>query len=154
MASKDQSSASLSPDALERPWHTLSREETLESLHSREDGLSDDEAGQRREQFGPNSIQEEQTVSPWRILLNQFTDPLIYVLIGALGVTLAIQSWADAIVIGAVLLINGTIGFIQEFRAESAVQSLMEMISPKATVRRGGEEREIESAELVPGDLV
>ncbi|MFW5653504.1 MAG: HAD-IC family P-type ATPase, partial [Planctomycetota bacterium] len=86
--------------------------------------------------------------------MNQFKSPLIYVLIAALIVTLLIQSWSDAIVIAIVLLVNGTIGFLQEYKAESAVQSLMQMVSPRATVRRDGDEHEIDSAELVPGDVV
>lgn len=80
--------------------------------------------------------------------------PLIYVLLGALVLTLVIESYADAVVIALVLAVNATVGFFQEYRAESAVRSLTEMISPKALVRRGGDEREIDSEELVPGDVV
>ncbi len=135
-------------------WFAMATEEVLERLGTDHDGLSQQEAGARLERHGPNRIRESERVSAWRILLGQFTSPLIYVLLAALVVTLSIQSWADVIVIGAVLVINSTIGFIQEYRAESAVQSLMEMVSPEATVVREGERRTIDAEELVPGDLV
>ncbi len=136
-------------------WHRLPVNEILESLETvREQGLGEDEAASRLERDGPNRIREQKKRSNWSILLNQFTDPLIYVLLGALVVTLGIREYADALVIGAVLLINATIGFLQESKAESAVHSLMEMVSPKARVRREGKEREIESEMLVVGDIV
>ncbi len=137
-----------------KPWYQLPPEEAIEHWDSARNGLSQSEANKRLEKYGPNTIQTEEKVSPWKVLLNQFTSPLIYVLLAALVVTLAIQSWADSVVIGIVLMVNGTIGFIQEFRAESAVQSLMEMVSPKAKVRRDGQPQEIPGDRLVPGDVV
>ncbi|MDT8387721.1 MAG: HAD-IC family P-type ATPase [Thiogranum sp.] len=135
-------------------WFRQSVDDVLRELESGRDGVSDQQAATRREKYGPNAIQQGKKVSPWKVLVHQFTSPLIYVLLGALVVTLAIRSYSDAIVIGAVLVINATIGFIQEYNAESAVQSLMEMITPKATVVRDGKEREIDSRQLVPGDVV
>lgn len=129
-------------------------DQVLDRVESSEEGLSSDEAQRRLDEHGPNSIRSDNEVSAWKVLLDQFTDPLIYVLIAALAVTLAIQSFGDAIVIGLVLIINATIGFIQEYKAETAVASLMEMVSPKATVIRGGEEQQIDADELVPGDVV
>ncbi len=129
-------------------------DEVLDSLDADRSGLSVDEARERHERYGPNRLREQTTVSAWQVLVNQFTDPLIYVLIGALAITLAIQRYSDAIVVGAVLVINGTIGFIQEYRAQTAVQSLVEMVSPHARVRRDGEEEEIAAEELVPGDVI
>jgi len=138
----------------ERNWYALPVEQILDELDVDTHGLDPREAEQRLARWGPNRIREQQTVSAWRILLDQFRSPLIYVLLGALAVTLAIQSWSDAIVIGAVLVVNGTIGFIQEYQAESAVQSLMEMVAPTATVRRAGQQQQIDAEELVPGDVV
>lgn len=135
-------------------WYRRSVEDVLGALNSQENGLAEDEAQSRLEQYGPNTIETKQEISAWRVLLHQFTSPLIYVLLAALGVTLAIQSWDNAIVIGLVLIVNGVIGFTQEYRAESAVQSLMEMVSPKSRVRRGGAQHEIESEDLVPGDVI
>ncbi len=138
----------------ERRWYAMTSDQVLEELETDDDGLSQQEADRRLQHHGRNRIRESERVSAWRILVDQFTSPLIYVLLAALVVTLAIQSWADVIVIGAVLVINSTIGFVQEYRAETAVQSLMEMVSPEATVVRDGERRTIDAEELVPGDLV
>ncbi len=135
-------------------WFATSPDRVLEQLGSGADGLSDGEAERRLAEHGPNRIRQNKEISAWEVLLHQFTSPLIYVLLGALAVTLAIQSYADAIVIGAVLVTNGTVGFLQEYRAESAVQSLTSMITPRARVIREGEPREIDSAHLVPGDVV
>ncbi|MEX2577640.1 MAG: HAD-IC family P-type ATPase [Verrucomicrobiales bacterium] len=138
----------------DRPWFKLTGEETLEALDAERGGLDSDEAESRLDRYGPNTIRSDRKVSAWSVLLHQFASPLVYVLLAALVVTLGIQAWSDAIAIGMVLLLNGTIGFIQEYRAETAVQSLMEMVSPKARIRRDGEEREVDGDDLVPGDCV
>lgn len=135
-------------------WFQQTTDTALEELDSSQDGLSAGEAKSRLEQYGRNTIRSERKVSAWTVLLHQFASPLVYVLIVTLGVTVAIQSWGDATVIGLVLIVNATIGFFQEYRAESAVQSLMEMVSPKAQVRRDGKVRKIEAELLVPGDCV
>ena len=135
-------------------FYQTDAEEVLARVETSDEGLSDGEVNRRLEEYGPNSIRTDTEVSVGKVLLDQFTDPLIYVLIAALLVTLAIQSFGDAIVIGLVLAVNATIGFIQEYKAETAVQSLMEMVSPKATVVRGGREQQIDAAKLVRGDLV
>jgi Ca2+-transporting ATPase len=137
-----------------KDWYRLSPREALSTLDTDADGLSDEQAQQRAERFGPNRIREEQQVSRLRILLQQFRSPLVYVLAGALVVTVAIQNWADAGVIGLVLVINTTIGYTQEYQAASAVTSLMELVAPRTTVLRDGEPTEIEADQLVPGDVV
>ncbi|MFW5828942.1 MAG: HAD-IC family P-type ATPase, partial [Planctomycetota bacterium] len=135
-------------------WYAMDAERVLEEVGSGQDGLDQQEAEQRLERHGRNSIGGGEEVPWWRVLLGQFTSPLIYVLVAALVVTLAIQEWGDATVIGLVLLVNTVVGFIQEYKAENAIQALMAMVAPKARVRRGGEEQEIESDQLVPGDIV
>ncbi|MGB3223734.1 MAG: HAD-IC family P-type ATPase [Desulforhopalus sp.] len=135
-------------------WYKKSAQDVLHKLDSERQGLSENEAKQRLKRHGPNRIQKGKEISAFDVFLHQFTSPLIYVLLGALLVTLSIQSWADATVIGAVLVINAVVGFIQEYQAESAVQSLMQMITPKTIVIRDGGEKEIDSANLVPGDIV
>ena len=136
------------------PWHDRESDQVLEKLDAPEDGLSSGEAEKRLEREGHNAIGGKKEVKWWRVLLNQFQSPLVYVLLVALVITLSIQSYADAIVIAAVLVINTVVGFIQEFRAEHSVQALMEMISPKARVKRDGRKQEIPAEELVPGDMV
>lgn len=141
-------------EKFDKNWYQLSVDEVQQHWETPDEGLSSTEAESRLDEYGANTIQSQQEISAWKVLLDQFTSPLIYVLLAALVVTLAIQSWSDAIVIGLVLVVNGTIGFLQEYRAETAVQSLMEMVSPKAKVRRDGQSQEVHGEELVPGDLV
>ena len=117
-------------------WYQQQVREVLRELDVDDQGLSHSEARKRLQHYGPNRIQKGEEISAWKVLLHQFTSPLIYVLLGALAVTLAIQSWADAIVIGAVLVINATVGFIQQYQAESAVQSLMRMIRSLTSTSR------------------
>lgn len=141
-------------------WHQLEVKDALRALNSSRDGITDASARRRLEKFGENQVGERREVSAWAVLLHQFTSPLIYILLAALAATLAIglitgeEHWADAIVIGAVLVINATIGFFQEYHAEHAVEELMKMVAPKATVVRDGQTREIDATALVPGDIV
>lgn len=142
------------------PWHNREADAAIEALGSDRQGLKDDDASQRLERHGYNRIGQKREVSAWRVLLHQFKSPLIYVLLGALVVTVGMslltgeQRWADAIVIGLVLVVNGTVGFIQEYRAEHSVEALMKMVAPKALVRRDGQEQRVEAARIVPGDIV
>jgi len=147
-------SAAILEIELNRPWHTIESGEALEALGGEESGLSSEEAARRLERHGANTIRAERGVSVWRVLVSQFASPLIYVLLGALLVTLAIQRWSDATVIGLVLIVNTIVGFLQEYRAENAIQALMQMVAPKARVRRDGEAQRIESEQIVPGDIV
>ncbi|MFO7964115.1 MAG: HAD-IC family P-type ATPase [Desulfobacterales bacterium] len=135
-------------------WFKQTADKVFEALDSGREGLTGKQAVRRLKEYGPNRIQRGREISAWEVLLHQFSSPLIYVLLGALVVTLAIQSFSDAIVIGAVLVINTVVGFIQEYQAESAVQSLMKMITPKAAVFRDGKEKQVDSSKLVPGDIV
>jgi magnesium-transporting ATPase (P-type) len=139
----------------ESPWHVRQAREALDAFDTdRERGLSASEAKQRLERYGPNSIASSEAEPWWRILLNQFLDPLIYILIAAGIVTLVFQDYIDSAVIFAAVLINATIGFIQEFRAQKAITSLAEMSAPKAHLLRDGEKVEIATDEVVPGDIV
>lgn len=137
-----------------QPWHVLSADDALSSLDTSSHGLSDDEAAARLAEHGPNEIRTAEKVRPLAIFLHQFTSPLIYVLLAAMVVTLVIGEFADAIVIALVLTLNAVIGFTQEYRAENAMQALMGLVTPRATVRRNGERVDVDSTELVPGDIV
>ncbi|MFP3900218.1 MAG: cation-translocating P-type ATPase [Acidimicrobiia bacterium] len=134
--------------------YRLTADEVLDRVAGDRSGLDAAEVRRRQHEHGPNRLREQEPVSAWRVLLDQFTSPLIYVLLGALVVTLAIGNYADAIVVAVVLVVNGSIGFAQEYRAQTAVQSLMEMVSPTAQVRRAGRDQEIDAEEVVPGDIV
>lgn len=144
----------------DRAWYRWGADDVLDALEARAGGLSGDDARARLEEHGPNRTGKQREVSAWGVLLHQFRSPLIYVLLGALVVTLGTSMvtgewrWADAVVIGLVLVVNGTVGFFQEYRAEHAVERLMQMVAPKARVRRDGETRRIDAKEIVPGDVV
>ncbi|MDO8530956.1 MAG: HAD-IC family P-type ATPase [Dehalococcoidia bacterium] len=135
-------------------WHTLSSAEVLTALGTSGRGLSRQEAAARLVRYGPNIIRRGGGVNPWAILFHQFASPLIYILLVALGVTLAIEHWVDSIVIGAVVVLNAVIGFTQEFRAENAMQALLALVSPRARVVRDGRDDEVDGKSLVPGDIV
>ncbi|MFW5972975.1 MAG: cation-translocating P-type ATPase, partial [Bacteroidota bacterium] len=139
----------------EIPWHTRRTDDAVSDLETDpESGLTDEEAGRRRDRFGPNTIRSGEMDPWWKILFDQFVDPLIYILIIAGLVTLAFQDYIDSAVIFAAVAINASIGFVQESRARKAIRALSEMSAPKASVIRDGREREIETGELVPGDVV
>jgi magnesium-transporting ATPase (P-type) len=136
-------------------WHTQEADKILSELDSdSERGLSGDEVKKRLEKFGPNRIRSGE-MTPWYvILLHQFMDPLIYILLLAALVSLLFREIIDASVILVVVLLNGSIGFMQEYRARKAIRSLSEMSAPKAKVVRDGEEMEVESENVVPGDII
>ena len=135
-------------------WYAVSPEQALFRLETDNEGLSETEAVVRLERYGPNRLRSVKETSVWKILRHQFASPLIYILLVAMVVTLAIQHWTDAIVIGAVIVINAVIGFVQENRAENAIQALISLVEPKAIVRRNGQDKQLNSQDLVPGDIV
>lgn len=126
----------------------------LESLRATVDGLSDEEARQRRARYGPNQLPERGATPLYRIVLRQFANPLIYVLVAAAMVSLVIGDIEDAIFIGLVLLINAAIGAYQEAQAEKSSMALRKLLRMHAQVQRDGEICEIMADELVPGDIV
>lgn len=117
-------------------------------------GLTSEEAAQRRERFGPNVLPKFRRHGPLLRFLFQFHHPLIYVLLVATGMTAVLDEWVDAGVIFGVVLVNAIVGFVQESRAEKALDALLSMMKTEATVRRDGRKVRIPSAEIVPGDLV
>jgi calcium-translocating P-type ATPase len=135
-------------------WHALDRAEVEAALGSGPQGLSAEEVRARLERHGPNQLEETEPISNLAILLHQFKSPLIYILLIAAVVTAALGEFIDTGVIAAVLLLNAIVGFTQERKAEVSVRALMQLVQPHAHVVRDGGEMEIESRELVPGDLV
>lgn len=117
-------------------------------------GLGQDDVDQRRKQYGPNRLREAQGRSPWRILIDQFKSVVLIVLAVAAVLALVVGQFPEAIAIFAVLLVNGTIGFVSEWRAMRSMEALRQIGQPQVRVRRDGQEREIAVDELVPGDIV
>ncbi|MFO7654002.1 MAG: HAD-IC family P-type ATPase [Candidatus Krumholzibacteriia bacterium] len=139
----------------ETPWHTRDASDAVAALESDlESGLSSDEARRRLDRFGPNTIRSGEKTPWWKILLHQFTDPLIYVLIVAGLVVLAFQDYVDAAIILTVVLVNAIIGFFQESRARQAIEALSKMSAPEANLVRDGEQVTVPTVETVPGDVV
>ena len=135
-------------------WHALAPEQAFARLGAAPHGLSDDEAGDRFREHGPNALPPARGGEAFRILLRQFRDPLIYVLLGSTVLAMLTGKLADGLVIGAVVVLNAIIGFIQEYRASEAIKALSELVPFEATVMRDGQKRRLPSTELVPGDVV
>jgi magnesium-transporting ATPase (P-type) len=140
--------------SLHEAWHTLRVEQVEELLGVPSGGLSEEEAAERLARHGPNEVEVERETPWWALLLHQFKDPLIYILLVAALVTLILRDFIDTGVILVVVLLNALIGFVEERRAQQAMRALARMSAPRAEVVRGGEVREIASRELVPGDRV
>jgi magnesium-transporting ATPase (P-type) len=154
-ATEEETEAEPGNGGDDRAWHALDIDEIVDEIDTDLDsGLSSDEAQQRLEHHGPNEVSREEGTPWWRTLLSQFQNPLIYILMVAGIVAILLAEFIDAGFIAAVLVLNAGIGFYQERQAEKSVQSLMELVSPDATVVRGGEERSIEARDVVPGDVV
>jgi magnesium-transporting ATPase (P-type) len=137
------------------PWHGLTVEETRSRLDtSLETGLEAGEAQTRLEEFGPNRLPAGKKSGPLKRFLSQLNNILVYVLIAAGFVKLMLGLWLDASVIFGVVVLNTLLGFIQEGKAEKALDSIRNMLSPEARALRSGEPRLIPAEELVPGDVV
>jgi P-type Ca2+ transporter type 2C len=135
-------------------WYKKDAKDVLELLKATPQGLTEEEADLRLKQYGRNKLPDEEPLSPLKILIHQFKSPLIYILMVAAIVTAILGDYIDTGVIVAVLILNATVGFLQEYRAETSVRALKGMIVAKARVVRDGRDREIPSEELVPGDIV
>ncbi|PZN32028.1 MAG: carbonate dehydratase, partial [Proteobacteria bacterium] len=147
----DRSSADRKETRRPTPWHTLSPRDTEERLQTGVGGLSQAEARWRLEQHGPNRLAPPKRRGPMRRLLMQFHNVLLYVMLGAALVTALLEHWIDTGVLLMAVVINAIIGFIQEGKAESALDTIRAMLSTRAVVVRDGQHREIDAAELVPG---
>jgi Ca2+-transporting ATPase len=142
------------PGVDEKPWHTLSVNETLTKLATTPRGLTAAEADERRARYGPNSIPVRRGPGIFKLILRQFQNPLIYVLLIAGAVSIAVNEVIDAAFIFGVLSLNAAVGAFQEWQAETGARALQAAAKVRATVRRGGVLEELDAAELVPGDVV
>lgn len=135
-------------------WLKFTVDETLMNLNSTRDGLSTEEAQKRTLEYGKNELVEEAKAGPIRLFLGQFMDILILILIIAAVAAYYVGDTLDAIVILIVVLINAVVGFIQEYRAEKAMEKLKGLISSEAVVIRDGKEEKISAGDLTRGDVV
>ena len=135
------------------PW-ALDADGALAELGSGPRGIAAAEAERRLQRFGPNELPEERPTGAATIAIRQFRSPLIYILLIAGLVTVALAEYLDAAVIAVVLVMNAVVGFFQEFRAERSMAALRKLASARATVLREGREIEIDVAAVVPGDVI
>jgi cation-transporting P-type ATPase F len=143
------------PPRQDQDWHHLDLDEALHRLESDpRQGLSGEEVTRRQERYGPNLVSAKGGIPAWKRFLQQFNQPLVYLLIAAVIITALLREWVDSAVIFGVVLVNAVIGFFQESKAEKAIEALSRMVVTSATVRRGGRKQRVPSAELVPGDIV
>ncbi|MEQ9411714.1 MAG: cation-transporting P-type ATPase, partial [Fuerstiella sp.] len=142
-------------EAATQHWHALSVDDTTAKLQTSANlGLNDEQVRHRRKQYGSNSIAASGRATWLQVLGRQFVDALIWILLAAAVISVAIGETADAVTILAIVLLNGVLGFIQEWKAERAVEALRKMLSPQCQVLRNGEVTQIDAMQIVPGDMV
>ena len=139
---------------IELNWHSIPAEVTLQRQYSTNTGLTQSEAETRFSKHGPNRLPQAARRSPFKRFFLHFHNILIYVLIGSAVITALLAHWVDTGVILAVVIANAVIGFIQEGKAEQAMDAIRHMLAPRANVIRGGNRITIDGERLVPGDIV
>lgn len=136
-------------------WFSKTKERVLEELNvNPTTGLTTEEVNSRLEKYGENKLKGKKKKSVISLFLEQLKDMLIYVLLGATAITILIGEYVDAAIILLVVILNAVIGVVQEYKAEKAIEALQKMTTPKSLVRRDGEVKEINSEEIVPGDII
>jgi len=135
-------------------WHTLSVAAVLDRLATTEGGLSGAGAARRLAEHGPNELESSPRISPWSLLHAQFKNVLILILMVAVGLSALLGHNLEAVVIAVILLFAVVLGFVQEYRAERAIEGLRRMAAPLAAALRDGEEQDVPARALVPGDVV
>lgn len=134
--------------------HSLTVEATFALLQSSAAGLGDDEARARLARHGPNLLRVGEPASAWKILLDQLRSVVVLLLVAAAAISLAAGDALDAAAIASVLVLNTVLGFTTEIRARRAMEALLRLEAPRATVVRDGRTLDLDARELVPGDLV
>ncbi len=136
-------------------WHALDVEEAAARLGTDPDaGLSSSAAAERLARYGPNRLEAAAAARPWRLFLDQFRSVLVLILLAALALSVVLGHLTEAAVIAAIVLLAAVLGFLQEYRAERAIEALRRMAAPTATVLRDGQETGVAAHELVPGDVL
>ena len=155
MFQKKNNQSSTPVLAADKAWYQLPAEEVAKLLSvDFSTGLSAEEVQRRQKESGLNRVTARRGTPAWLKLIQQFNQPLVYILLVAVGVTVFLGEWVDASVIFGVVLLNAIAGFLQEAKAEKAIEELAKMVATETTVRRDGRKRRIHSEQLVPGDVV
>ncbi len=137
-----------------KPWHSMTTEEALSDLGSGPGGISTPEASSRLAEHGPNRIESSSRPQPWKIFLSQFKEYMTLVLIFAAIISVIAGENTNAYVILAIVLLVAVIGFLQEYKAERAMEALRDMVAPEADVQRDGRLVSLPAMDLVPGDVI
>lgn len=136
-------------------WHALAPDQVLHRLRTDPHrGLTSAEVAGRLAQSGPNELRKEEKTSPWSLFLGQFKNLLILILLAATVLSLLVGEWVDAVMIAVIVFLSAVLGFVQEYKAEQALEALKKMLSPTITVLRDEKEEEVPSRDLVPGDII
>ncbi len=135
-------------------YHTLKEKEVLEKLNTTEKGLIEQEAQKRLKRYGKNELIKLRKFNALKIFVSQFLSFLIIILIVAAVISASLGHWLDFYVIIGIVIINSLFGFVQEYKAEKAIEKLKQMLVPKAKVLRDGRVTEIDSTNIVPGDIL
>src|SRR3990170_3975273 len=136
-------------------WHSMETEQVLKELNTDpHHGLTEDEIKRRLEKYGYNELKKEEKISPFTLFLNQFKNILILILLIAIVLSALVGEVVDAAIIGVIVVFCAVLGFVQEYRAERALEALKKMLTPTITALRGGKEEEVPSKDLVPGDIL
>lgn len=153
---------------MSKPSYTMTAEEAIQSLNSSERGLTSEEVEAKRKEYGYNELVERKRVTPLQIFLNQFKDIFVVMLLIAIVLSIIIgwyrsaaagpdgsfDEYVDAITIGAIVVLNSVVGFVQEYRSEKAIEAMKRLTAPRARVLRDGKVAIIPAKEVVPGDII
>ncbi len=139
---------------MSQEWHAMKTEELMATLKASQKGLSEEEAERRLQEFGPNELVERKRVTLFQIFFGQFKDIFVIMLLIAIGISVLIGEIIDASTIGAIVVLNAVVGFIQEYRSEKAMEAMKKLTAPKARILRDGKEALMPAKEVVPGDIV
>ena len=135
-------------------WHTLPIVSVFSHLRSTAAGLTGTEAAQRLDEYGSNELQAAHRISPWSLLIEQFKNVLIIILLIAIVLSAILGHGVEAVAIAIIVVFSVVLGFVQEYRAERAIEALRQMAAPTATVLRDGDDIEVAARNLVPGDVI
>src|SRR4030042_177430 len=139
----------------ETNWHAFPPDQIIKQLATPpEIGLTSEEAARRLLSYGPNQLTEAQGITFWQMLLDQFRSFVVIMLIVASVVSAILGDWEEAAAILAIVVLNATLGVVQERRAEQALAALKKLAAPEAQVLRDGQRQFVPSPQLVPGDIV
>jgi P-type Ca2+ transporter type 2C len=128
--------------------------DVYKALSTSEKGLSEEDADKRLKEYGPNQLKESRKISAVKIFISQFKDFIVWILIAAVAISIFLGEWVESAVILLILIINAVIGFLQEYKAEKAIEALKKLAGLKADVVRDGQRKSIDASELVPGDII